>query len=75
MSRQHKSLQEFMAEENENFGGYRIKGQEVSREDYVALYNEEYDKLSPEALSILGYDDNYIAQMLGEGITRQGGNY
>lgn len=75
MSGKHKSLQEFMADENENFGGYRIKGQSVSREDYAAAYNGEYDKLSPEALNILGFDQDEIAALLGEGITRRGGNY
>lgn len=69
-----KSLQEFMAEENENFKGYRIKGQPVSREDYAALYNKDYDNLSPEALSILGSDEDNIAEMLGMGLIRRGGN-
>lgn len=72
----HRSLQEFMAMENEeNFGGYRIKGHDVSREDYMAAYNGDYDNLSPEALGILGFNEDYIAQLLGQGITRQGGNY
>ena len=63
----HKSLQEFMAMENENFGGYRINGQPVSREEYAALYNKKYDEANP--------DQDYIANILGEGITRRGGNY
>lgn len=73
MPKRHKSLQEFMAEENDNFGGYRINGKEVSREEYAALYNEDYE--SPEALSALGFDEDLIAMLLGQGIKRRGGNY
>ena len=70
MPKRQKSLQEFMAEENENFGGYRINGQEVSREEYASVYNGEQE--SPEAL---GFDEDYIAKLLGGGIKRRGGNY
>ena len=69
MARRHKSLQ------NENFGGYRINGRPASREDYAAVYNGEYDKLSPDGLSAVGFDEDLIAMLLGQGLTRQGGNY
>ncbi len=70
MARGHKSLDDFMAMENENFGGYRINGKEVSREEFMTAYNGEQE--SPEAL---GFDEDYIAKLLGGGIKRRGGNY
>lgn len=67
MARRHRSLEEFMAMENENFGGYRINGRPVSREEYAAVYNGEYDEAS--------LDEDFIAKILGQGLLRRGGNY